>query len=301
VTARSDSNDGVVGWTGSKDKSGVWGNTTDGVGVRGNSTSNDGMRGVSVQGVGVSGRSDKDAGVAGTTGSKDKAGVYGQSTAGLGVTGRSDSNDGVVGWTGGKDKSGVWGHSTVGTGVSGSSDNVGVHGWSTAGTGVLAGSDQGTALYVDGTSVFKNYARFEGGHGDLAENYYGSGYLEGGDVVVIDSSSGLTLERAGKANDTAVAGIVSTAPAMKLEGRIPDDQGIPLVIAGRTLCKIDASYGSILPGDLLTTSPTPGYAMKAQPVLAGGVEFYRPGTIVGKALEAWKEGQGLIMVLVTLQ
>jgi hypothetical protein len=196
-----------------------------------------------------------------------------------------------VGWTGTKGRSGVWGHTTVGTGVTGSSDR---------GTGVLATSISGTALYVDGTAIFKNYASFEGGHGDLAENYYGSGYLEGGDVVVIDSSSGITLKLAGKANDTAVAGIVSTAPAMKLQGLIDDDQGVPLVLAGRTLCKIDASYGSIIPGDLLTSSPTPGYAMKAQPITADGVEFYRPGTIIGKALEAWEEGKGLIMVLVTL-
>jgi hypothetical protein len=301
VTARSDNNDGVVGWTGSQDKSGVWGNSTAGVGVRGNSTNNDGVRGVSTQGVGVAGRSDKNDGVVGTTGSKDKSGVFGNSTAGVGVTARSDQNDGLVGWTGSKDRSGVWGHSTVGTGVTGSSDKVGVYGWSTSGTGVLASSKQGTALSVDGTSVFKNYASFEGGHGDLAENYYGSGHLEGGDVVVIDASGGMTLKAASQANDTAVAGIVSTAPSMKLQGRIADDQGVPLVLAGRTLCKIDASYGSITPGDLLTSSPTPGYAMKAKPITAGGAEFYRPGTIIGKALEAWEEGKGLITVLVTLQ
>jgi hypothetical protein len=65
--------------------------------------------------------------------------------------------------------------------------------------------------------------------------------------------------------------------------------------------KADASYGAIQAGDLLTTSPTDGHAMKAQPIDLGGVEIYRPGTIIGKALEPLESGTGLIEVFVTLQ
>jgi hypothetical protein len=65
--------------------------------------------------------------------------------------------------------------------------------------------------------------------------------------------------------------------------------------------KVDASYGPIRRGDLLTSSPTPGHAMKAQPVKIGGVEIYRPGTIIGKALEGLSEGRGLIEVFIVLQ
>jgi hypothetical protein len=65
--------------------------------------------------------------------------------------------------------------------------------------------------------------------------------------------------------------------------------------------KADASYGGIKAGDLLTTSSTSGHAMKAQPVDLGGVEIYRPGTIIGKALEPLNSGTGLIEVFVTLQ
>jgi len=32
---------------------------------------------------------------------------------------------------------------------------------------------------------------------------------------------------------------------------------------GEVFCKIDAQYGRVGVGDLLTTSPTPGHAMKA--------------------------------------
>ena len=59
------------------------------------------------------------------------------------------------------------------------------------------------------------------------------------------------------------------------------------------LCKVDASYGAIRPGDLLTTSATPGHA--------GRAENPRPGTILGKALESLESGTGLIRVLVTLR
>jgi len=48
-------------------------------------------------------------------------------------------------------------------------------------------------------------------------------------------------------------------------------------------------------GDLLTTSPTPGYAMKATDPLKAF------GAIIGKALCPLKEGQGLIPILIALQ
>lgn len=41
--------------------------------------------------------------------------------------------------------------------------------------------------------------------------------------------------------------------------------------------------------------------MKASPVDVGGISLYRPGTIVGKALEGLEAETGVIRVLVTLQ
>jgi len=69
-----------------------------------------------------------------------------------------------------------------------------------------------------------------------------------------------------------------------------------VALAGRVYCNVDASYGEVNPGDLLTTSPSSGYAMvvkdhkKAQ------------GAILGKAMEKLSKGEkGQILVLVTLQ
>jgi hypothetical protein len=67
------------------------------------------------------------------------------------------------------------------------------------------------------------------------------------------------------------------------------------------MVKVDASLGAIQTGDLLTTSSTPGYAMKAAPVVVNGVEIYRTGTILGKALEPLDKGTGVIKVFVTLR
>ena len=38
---------------------------------------------------------------------------------------------------------------------------------------------------------------------------------------------------------------------------------MPIALIGKVYCKVDANYSSIEIGDLLTTSDTPGYAMKA--------------------------------------
>jgi hypothetical protein len=59
--------------------------------------------------------------------------------------------------------------------------------------------------------------------------------------------------------------------------------------------KVDASYGAIRAGDLLTTSPNPGYAMKVTD------KAQATGAIIGKALGDLESGTGTIPVMVTLK
>jgi hypothetical protein len=59
--------------------------------------------------------------------------------------------------------------------------------------------------------------------------------------------------------------------------------------------KVDASLGAIHTGDLLTTSPHAGYAMKVTDKVSA------IGAIVGKALGNVETGTGLIPVMVTLK
>ena len=58
---------------------------------------------------------------------------------------------------------------------------------------------------------------------------------------------------------------------------------------------MDADAAPIAVGDLLTTSATPGHAMKA---VDHGRAF---GALLGKALASLPSGKGLIPVLVALQ
>jgi hypothetical protein len=66
-----------------------------------------------------------------------------------------------------------------------------------------------------------------------------------------------------------------------------------VAVSGVTPCRVDAGFGSIRPGDLLVSSPTPGYAMRAADPL--------PGTVIGKALEPLDSGTGSIRMLVMMR
>jgi len=59
--------------------------------------------------------------------------------------------------------------------------------------------------------------------------------------------------------------------------------------------KASAENGAINPGDLLTTSNTPGYAMKSTDTARDR------GAVIGKALEPLRAGKGKIAILVMLK
>lgn len=64
---------------------------------------------------------------------------------------------------------------------------------------------------------------------------------------------------------------------------------------GKVDCRVDARFGAVAVGDLLTTSSTPGHAMRADnPVRSFG-------TVIGKALAPLPDGAGLVPVLIALQ
>ncbi|HEX8070863.1 MAG TPA: hypothetical protein VF546_12985 [Pyrinomonadaceae bacterium] len=141
---------------------------------------------------------------------------------------------------------------------------------------------------------------------DLAENYHSADDLAAGDVVCLDREGDL-VKLSAAANDPLALGVVSTKPGMLLNSdpdRPAHPEGAlayPVALCGRVPCKVTDENGPIRRGDLLTTSSTPGHAMKAVPVLVAGQEFYRPGTVIGKALEPWRAGRGVIEIFVALQ
>ena len=85
-------------------------------------------------------------------------------------------------------------------------------------------------------------------------------------------------------------------PARHRAGQASDEPGRrPIALMGKVFCKVDADQGGIEVGDLLTTSPTEGHAMRADHVAAAF------GTVIGKAMQPLDQGRGLIAVLVALQ
>jgi hypothetical protein len=175
-------------------------------------------------------------------------------------------------------------------------------------------SDPGTAvspanydLSISDTGVTSVRVLQITGGSDFAENFDINAAPESealkaepGLVVTIDPNSPGKLQLSTQAYDQGVAGIISGAggvkPGMMMgqSGTLADGK-YPVALTGRVYCWADASHGAIVPGNLLTTSSTPGHAMKvSDPAKA-------QGAILGKAMTSLKEGKGLVLVLVTLQ
>jgi hypothetical protein len=134
---------------------------------------------------------------------------------------------------------------------------------------------------------------------DVAEWVPASEQLSAGTVVVLDSTKSNQVTSSTVSYDTRVAGVVSEQPGIALGEK--SEGKVLVATTGRVRVKVDASKGPIHIGDLLVTSDVPGIAMKSEPVNLGGVQFHRPGTLIGKALEPLEKGKGEILVLLSLQ
>ncbi len=328
VSARSENNDAVVGWTGSGNRSGVFGHST--------------------AGKGVTGRSDQNDGVVGWTGASDKSGVFGHSTNSAGVTGSSVNNSGVVARSDNShglsipyarvngidvvkaDKNGVKVYESKESAIyvqTAGHDGVRVTqaNWS----GVYVENAGYDAIRVqnagrDGLRIFDGVGRdyFRAGSDANPEfrfntggdAYADSGWFsnadfaelievennvsnyEPGDVLVISSDKNRAVTLSSKPYSTAIIGVYSTKPGFvgtihPMKGKSENE--IPVAITGIVPCKVSTENGQIKRGDLLTTSSTPGYAMKATDP--------QVGTILGKALESLETGRGKIEALIILQ
>ena len=121
--------------------------------------------------------------------------------------------------------------------------------------------------------------------------------LPAGTVLVIDKANPGKLAQSAAAYDTKVAGVVAGANGLGSGVRLgAGSYDYDVALAGRVYAMVDATEAAVEPGDLLTTSALPGYAMKSVDPLRA------QGAILGKAMEPLAKGQkGLILILVTLQ
>lgn len=152
-------------------------------------------------------------------------------------------------------------------------------------------------LHVNGT--IKATSVIGATYQDLAEWVPSSVDLQPGEVVVVDRGRDNHVLASSKAYDTAVAGVVSYQPGILLgvEGAKKET----IATTGRVKVRASAINGPIVAGDLLVTSDKPGTAMKSKAIDVAGMKLHRPGTLIGKALEALPNGEGEILVLLSLQ
>jgi len=161
---------------------------------------------------------------------------------------------------------------------------------------------------------------------DYAEAFWISDpTLQPGEVVVFDPERPAFIARAAEAYSNRLAGVISTQPgfvtgssfaaeeaadpalaeemrrvfaerdyasgtriALVLEQKKREQQR-PVALAGRLPVMVDASHGPIAAGDHLTSSPTPGHAMR----------MAQAGPSIGIALEGFKgTGKGTILAFV---
>lgn len=142
------------------------------------------------------------------------------------------------------------------------------------------------------------------GGADFAENFDvhadAAAAIQPGMVVAIDPAEPGKLKLSRRPYDRRVAGIISGAgdvkPGMTMgaAGTLADGKQ-PVALSGRVYVWVDAARTPVKPGDLLTTSATPGHAMKASNTQRA------QGAIIGKAMTSLQSGKGLVLVLVTLQ
>jgi hypothetical protein len=285
---------GVIGQSTGDGFSGVFGESGTGPGVSGSSTSS----------VGVDAKTDSGpAALRAIHGGGGGPGVLGISKAN-GVWGKS-TGDGLG-------SSGVFGEAIDGPGVSGSStSSVGVDAKTDSGPaalraihagGGLAGDFGGHVhvtrnLLIDGDIEVNGDIRLT--NADCAEDFDITGFAlaEPGTVMVLGDEGG--VHQSQQAFDKRVAGVISGAgdykPGIVLDKRHSERNRQPVALLGKVFCKVDARFGAIAVGDLLTSSPTPGHAMKTDD------PFKAFGAIIGKALRPLSDGQGLIPILIALQ
>lgn len=128
---------------------------------------------------------------------------------------------------------------------------------------------------------------------DLAENYYtmDTPAPSPGTILSIDNQNQDIVTRSKIPYDKNLVGVVTTQPGLVIGKAAPKTGASTILVAlsGRVPVKISDENGQVLPGDYLTSSSSPGLAMKAT----------KAGPVIGQALTAQpSDGESIVTVLV---
>jgi len=123
-------------------------------------------------------------------------------------------------------------------------------------------------------------------YADLAEKYSADAEYEPGTVVEFGGDAEITISTTDASN--RIAGVVSTNPAHLMNSHLDADFTVDLALAGRVPVKVQ---GPIRKGDMLVSAGNGRARAEADP---------RLGSVIGKALENFTNGEGTIEVLILM-
>jgi len=122
---------------------------------------------------------------------------------------------------------------------------------------------------------------------DLAEKYTSDQAYPPGTVLVFGGTSQVTA--CINSEDHRAAGVVSTLPAYLMNSELPD-VAVAVALAGQVPCYV---VGPVSKGDVLTTSTVAGHAKTLD------FSLFRPGCVIGKALEDCGPGLHKILIYIS--
>jgi hypothetical protein len=155
-----------------------------------------------------------------------------------------------------------------------------------------------TAGYFRGNIIVTGDISFPGA--DCAEEFAAVEAVEAIPGTVMSLTDSGRIAPCAQPYERRVVGVVTGAGPLRpgiVMGRQANrtDARFPIALMGTVYCQVDTTNGPIDVGDLLTTSSTPGHAMKAtDPMRAFGA-------VIGKAMGPLASGSGLVPVIVALQ
>lgn len=155
-----------------------------------------------------------------------------------------------------------------------------------------------TAGFFKGNVIVTGDVSFPGM--DCAEEFAVSGATETEAGTLMSIGDDGVLEPSAQAYDRKVAGVVAGAGDLRPgiimgKGHHDGQPSRAIALVGRAYCKADAAFGAIAIGDLMTSSPRPGHAMKVSDRRRAF------GAVIGKAMAPLANGTGLVPILIALQ
>ena len=121
-------------------------------------------------------------------------------------------------------------------------------------------------------------------YADLAEMYQADAVYAPGTVVSFGGAKEITVTT--QDSDARIAGVISTRPAYRMNSGLEGENTVPVALVGRVPCSV---IGAVARGDMMVSAGNGAARSESAPAM---------GTVIGKALQNFDGGQGIIEIVV---